>query len=86
MKTGKNIQYPQTRTSVSEGTDRESASRIDLINAILSDIGVPECMVSRHASKQAVRESQGSVCRPVCHIVAGANGSGKSTFALYFLP
>ncbi len=24
--------------------------------------------------------------RPVCHIVAGANGSGKSTFALHFLP
>jgi predicted ABC-type ATPase len=38
----------------------------------------------------------GSVCEqasvgyqqkaPVCHIVAGANGSGKTTFALHFLP
>ncbi|MDD4017016.1 MAG: hypothetical protein PHV28_03630 [Kiritimatiellae bacterium] len=23
---------------------------------------------------------------PVCHVVAGANGSGKTTFALHFLP
>ena len=24
--------------------------------------------------------------RPICHVVAGSNGSGKSTFALRYLP
>ena len=24
--------------------------------------------------------------RPICHVVAGLNGSGKSTFALRYLP
>lgn len=62
--------------------------RIALIDAILSDIGVSE--------SDTLDKTAFAVCetadvatrptRPVCHIVAGANGSGKSTFALHFLP
>ncbi len=59
-----------------------------LIDAVLSDIGVPESdaggvfPASIHEASSAAFRTR----RPVCHIVAGANGSGKSTFALHFLP
>lgn len=86
---GKTITYPHTYTATLEGADKNSASRIALIDAILADIGVPECILSADPAIRAVRESHRNSRRsdsPVCHIVAGANGSGKSTFALHFLP
>lgn len=89
MKTGENITYPHTHTAALEGTDNEPVSRGALIDAILSDVGVPECILSADPSTRAVRESHCNSCwsgGPVCHLVAGANGSGKSTFALHFLP
>jgi len=70
---------PQTQT-----TD----GRRELIDAILSDIGVPEELSSAE-QPFAVREradARPPDSQPVCHIVAGANGSGKSTFALHYLP
>ena len=69
-------------------TSVESEGRTALIDAILSDIGVPEALLT-DTTTNAVRKSSCDALRPrppVCHIVAGANGSGKSTFALYFLP
>ena len=89
MKTGENIKHPHPYTVALGGTDNEPVDRSALIDAILSDIGVPECLLPTDPSTRAVRESLGDsrlFDSPACHIVAGANGSGKSTFALNFLP
>jgi predicted ABC-type ATPase len=54
----------------------------ELLSAILDDIGTaspPDAAYERPDS--GYRETA-----PVCHVVAGANGSGKTTFALCFLP
>jgi predicted ABC-type ATPase len=85
MKTEKTTPYPFAHQAEETFI---SAERIALIDAILSDIGVPESFVSASAPEGIVRETPiepGGVS-PVCHIVAGANGSGKSTFSLCFLP
>ena len=84
METDKTIPEPSVYRS---DDDIISAERIALIDAILSDIGVSESFV--YASAPAgVREAppEPHQASPVCHIVAGANGSGKSTFSLCFLP
>jgi len=89
VKTGENIKHPHPYTVALGGTDNEPVDRSALIDAILSDIGVPECLLPTDPSTRAVRESLGDsrlFDSPACHIVAGANGSGKSTFALHFLP
>ena len=89
MKMGRNTTYPYPHTVAGEGAADESADRSALIDAILSDIGVPECLPPKEPPTGTVRESHCDSRRaggPACHIVAGANGSGKSTFALHFLP
>ena len=84
MKTDRAATYP-----CADGAQNGSlsAERVALIDAILSDIGVPESLVPRYP-EEGVRESACSAgqASPVCHVVAGANGSGKSTFSLCFLP
>lgn len=85
MRTGKTTPYPSGHQPEVAFISEE---RIALIDAILSDIGVPESLAPA-ASADSVREPQDKPRRPttpVCHIVAGANGSGKSTFSLCFLP
>ncbi len=88
MKMAKTIKYAYPHTAAREGSDNESEGRTALIDAILSDIGVAEVLLTDPMAN-AVCETSCNARRlrtPVCHIVAGANGSGKSTFALYFLP
>lgn len=84
MKSDKTLPYA---SSSQAEEDFILAERIALIDAILSDIGVPESFASASAPA-GVREKQSELGKatPVCHIVAGANGSGKSTFSLCFLP
>jgi predicted ABC-type ATPase len=89
MKTGRNTTYPYPHTVAFGGAADEPVDRSALIDAILSDIGVPECLPPKEPPTGTVRESHCDSRRaggPVCHIVAGANGAGKSTFALHFLP
>ena len=60
-----------------------------LVDAILADIGVPDGMDGTSFGAGRLRETEcvyDAGRAPVCHVVAGANGSGKSTFALHFLP
>ncbi len=69
-------------------THQAADERRELVEAILSDIGVPEELPF---VEQLISVRENPVERPlsrtpVCHIVAGANGSGKSTFALHYLP
>lgn len=84
MRTGKSTSYP---SSHQQEETFISAERIALIDAILSDIGVPESFAPA-VTVETVREPPDEPRRkpPFCHIVAGANGSGKSTFSLCFLP
>lgn len=75
--------------SASMSTTLQAADgRRELVDAILSDIGVPEelTFVEQLFAVRERPEAQPPPRPPVCHIVAGANGSGKSTFALHFLP
>lgn len=84
MTTNKPAAYP-CADSTDEGV--LSAERAALIDAILSDIGMPESSARVSAPACSREQPNGAYGpSPVCHIVAGANGSGKSTFALCFLP
>ena len=84
METDKTLPYPSAHQAEEAYI---SAERIALIDAILSDIGVSKSFVFSSVT-EGVREasSEPHQTSPVCHIVAGANGSGKSTFSLCFLP
>ena len=71
----------RTNRTAAGATDDEALLR-EWLETVLGDIGSA-------AQDDAVRErpSDGYVApKSVCHVVAGANGSGKTTFALHFLP
>lgn len=64
------------------GPASDEALLREWLEAVRSDIesAVPSDAV-RERSSGGYAESA-----PICHVVAGANGSGKTTFALHFLP
>lgn len=70
-----NVAYDSALPSKEEERVRE------WLSAVLNDVSIaaPRLMAREQEAGYAQKE-------PVCHIVAGANGSGKTTFSLCFLP
>lgn len=64
----------------------ETQSRRELVEAILSDIGVSETFSRLEATNMSENKEAQYARSPSCHVVAGANGSGKTTFAIRYLP
>lgn len=78
------ILFPMTcrMNNAAMETSGDEAVLREWLEAVLGDI-------ESAAPGDAVRErssNEYAASAPICHVVAGANGSGKTTFALHFLP